>query len=315
MLLALAGGVGAARLLRGLLEVMDPADVTAVVNTGDDIVLHGLHISPDLDTVVYTLADAVDAERGWGLAGDTWDAMDNLQRYGGQTWFRLGDRDLGTHLFRTQRLTEHATLSEVTAAVAAAWGLGVRLLPMSDDRVETRVTIAGPAPGTSVEVGFQEWFVGRRHSVGVEAVRFLGADDAEPAPGVVEAISSAEHVVICPSNPIVSIGPVLAVPGVEDAVAARRDDVVAVSPIVAGAALRGPADRLMVDLGHEASVVGVARLYAPLAGTLIIDEADAGLADAVEAEGVRAVVTPTVMTGRAEAAALARAVLAARLSQ
>ena len=312
MLVALAGGVGAARLLRGLIDVMAPADITAVVNTGDDLVLHGLHISPDLDTVTYTLAGAVNPEQGWGLADETWAVMEALARYGGHTWFRLGDRDLATHMFRTQRLTEHATLCDVTAAVAKAWGVGVRLLPMSNDRVETRITIAGPAPGTSVEVGFQEWFVGRRHGVSVEAVRFLGADEASPAPGVLEAIAGAEHVVICPSNPIVSIGPVLAVPGIEDAVAARREDVVAVSPIVAGAALRGPADRMMVDLGHEASVVGVARLYAPFAGTLLIDEADADLAGAVEAEGVRAVVAPSIMSGPAEAAALARAVLAAR---
>lgn len=310
--MALAGGVGAARLLRGLIDVMDPAEITAVVNTGDDIVLHGLHISPDLDTVTYTLANAIDPEQGWGLAGETWAAMEALGRYGGHTWFRLGDRDLATHLFRTQRLTEHATLSDVTAAVARAWGVGVRVLPMSDDRVETRITIGGPVPGTSVEVGFQEWFVGRRHGVAVESVRFLGADEARPGPGVLEAIGSADHLVICPSNPIVSIGPVLAVPGIEDALAERRDDVVAVSPIVAGAALRGPADRMMVELGHEASAVGVARLYAPLAGTLVIDEADAGLAAAVEAEGVRAVVAPSIMSSPAEAAALARAVLAAR---
>lgn len=312
MLLALAGGVGAARLLRGLVDVMAPADITAVVNTGDDLVLHGLHISPDLDTVTYTLADAGDAEQGWGLAGETWSAMEALERYGGHTWFRLGDRDLATHLFRTQRFTEHASLTEVTAAVTRAWGVKVRLLPMSDDRVETRITMAGPVPGTSVEVGFQEWFVGRRHDVAVEAVHFMGAAEARPAPGVLEAIASAEQVVICPSNPIVSIAPVLAVPGIEDAVADRREEVVAVSPIVAGAALRGPADRLMRDLGHEASVVGVARLYAPLAATLVIDEADAGLADAVEAEGVRAVVAPSVMKGRSEAAALARVVLGLR---
>ncbi|MEO7836402.1 MAG: 2-phospho-L-lactate transferase [Acidimicrobiales bacterium] len=312
MLLALAGGVGAARLLRGMVDVMAAADITAVVNTGDDLVLNGLHISPDLDTVTYTLADAVDGDQGWGLAGETWAAMEALGRYqGGHTWFRLGDRDLATHLFRTQRLTEHATLSDVTAAVARGWGVDVRVLPMSDDRVETRVTIAGPVAGTSVEVGFQEWFVGRRHGVAVESVRFLGAGEARPAPGVLEAIASAEHVVICPSNPIVSIGPVLAVPGIEEAVADRRDAVVAVSPIVAGVAVKGPAGRMMIDLGHEASVVGVARLYAPLAGTLVIDEADSGLAGAVEAEGVRAVVAPSVMTGRAEAAALATAVLRA----
>jgi len=309
VLTALAGGVGAARMLRGLAGVVPAATITAVVNTGDDVVLHGLHVSPDLDTVVYTLGGANDEERGWGLAGETWTAMEALERYGGQAWFRLGDRDLATHLFRTQRLAEQATLSEVTAEVAAAWSVGVRLLPMSDDRVETRITVAGPAPGTSVEIGFQEWFVGHRHALAVERVRFEGAADARPAPGVLEAVAGADRVVICPSNPIVSIGPILAVPGVSEAVQARRDDVVAVSPIVAGAALRGPADRLLRDLGHESSVVGVARLYAPLASSLVIDEADAALAGAVEAEGMRCVVARTVMRGPAEASALAGAVL------
>ena len=311
MLTALAGGVGAARMLRGLAAVVEPVTITAVVNTADDIVLHGLHVSPDLDTVVYTLGGGNDEERGWGLSGETWAALEALGRYGGKTWFQLGDRDLGTHLFRTGRLREQATLSEVTAEVATAWGVGVRVLPMSDDRVETRVTIAGPAPGTAKEVGFQEWFVGLRHDVAVEAVRFDGADSARPAPGVLDALAGAERVVICPSNPIVSIGPILAVPGVADAVAARRDDVVAVSPIVAGAALRGPADRLLRDLGHEASVVGVARFYARFAACLVVDEADARLAPAVEAEGVRCVVAPTVMRGVAEAAALAHVVLEA----
>ena len=311
MLTALAGGVGAARMLRGLAAVVAPADITAVVNTADDVVLHGLHVSPDLDTVVYTLAGANDEERGWGLAGETWAAMEALDRYGGETWFRLGDRDLATHLYRTQRLAEQATLSEVTAEVAGAWRVGMRLLPMSDDRVETRITLAGPRPDTSVEVGFQEWFVRSRHAVPVEAVHFQGADEAQPAPGVLHALAAAQRVVVCPSNPIVSIGPVLAVPGVADALRARRDDVVAVSPIVAGAALRGPADRLMADLGHEVSVVGVARLYASVAACLVIDEADAALAPAVEAEGMRCVVAPTVMSGPAEAAALARAVLGA----
>ena len=320
MVTALAGGVGAARLLRGLVEVVPPASVTAVVNTGDDVVIHGLHVSPDLDTVTYTLGDAADVERGWGLAGDTWHVMEALERYGasapagshsGQTWFRLGDQDLATHLYRTQRLAEEATLSEVTTEIAAAWGVGPRLLPMTDDRVETRVTIEGPQPGTSREIGFQEYFVHRRHAVAVSAVRFDGAEHARPAPGVLESVVEADRVVVCPSNPIVSIGPVLAVPGIEAAVAARRQDVVAVSPLVGGVALRGPADRLMAELGHEPSVVGVARLYASLAATLVVDEVDAGLAGAVEAEGLRCVVVPTVMKGRAEAAALARAVLAA----
>ena len=309
MLTALAGGVGAARMLRGLSDVVAPADITAVVNTADDVVLHGLHVSPDLDTVVYTLAGANDDERGWGLAGETWAAMEALDRYGGQTWFRLGDRDLATHLYRTQRLAEQATLSEVTTEVTAAWGVAIRVLPMSDDRVETRVTVPGPRPGTSEEIGFQEWFVARRHDVVVESVRFEGADEAQPAPGVLDALAEGDRVVLCPSNPLVSIAPVLAVPGVADALRARRDDVVAVSPIVAGAALRGPADRLMSDLGHEPSVVGVARLYASLAACLVVDEADADLAPAVEAAGMRCVVAPAVMRGRREAAALARAVL------
>ncbi|MBW3667734.1 MAG: 2-phospho-L-lactate transferase [Actinobacteria bacterium] len=304
MLVALAGGVGAARMLRGLAAVVPPADITAVVNTGDDTVLHGLHISPDLDTVTYTLAGAINTETGWGLVDETWRAMEALERYGGITWFRLGDRDLATHLYRTQRLREGARLSDVVREVAAAWGVDVRLLPMSDDRVETRVTVEGEG-----ELGFQEYFVGRRHSVPITAVRFAGVETARPAPGVLEAVAAAERVVICPSNPVVSIGPVLAVPGVEQAVAARREDVVAVSPIVAGSALKGPADRMLRELGHEATAVGVARLYAPLAATLVIDEADAALAGAVEAEGVRCVVAPAVMRDADAAAALARTVL------
>jgi LPPG:FO 2-phospho-L-lactate transferase len=318
VLTALAGGVGAARMLRGLTRVLDPAEITALVNTADDVVLHGLHVSPDIDTVTYTLAEAIDAERGWGLARETWTVMDALDRYpgvapedssAGQSWFRLGDRDLATHLYRTQRLAEHATLSEVTAEVARAWNVAVRLLPMSDGRVETRLTIPDPGAATSVEVGFQDYFVGRCHAVPVMALRFAGVEESLPAPGVLESLASAERVLICPSNPIVSIGPILAVPGLGPAVADRRHDVVAVSPIVAGAAVRGPADRLMAELGHDASVVGVARLYAPYASTLVVDHADARHAAAVEAEGLRCVVAPTLMTGPAEAAALARTVL------
>lgn len=307
MVTALCGGVGAARFLRGLVEVVDPHRVVAVVNTGDDTVLHGLHVSPDLDTVVYTLAGAISRERGWGLEGETWAAMEALARYPSRfTWFGLGDRDLATHLFRTQRLGDGASLSAVTTEIATAWGVDVCLVPVTDDRLETRMDVEGEG-----EIGFQEYFVRRRHSVAVRGVRFAGAETATPAPGVLDALGTAGAVVICPSNPIVSIGPILAVAGVRDAVVARREDVVAISPIVAGAALKGPADRLMRELGHEASVVGVARLYAPLAATLVIDEADAALAPAVEAEGMRCVVTPTVMTGRAEAAALAGAVLGA----
>jgi LPPG:FO 2-phospho-L-lactate transferase len=304
VLVALAGGVGAAKLLRGLVAVVPPSDITAVVNTGDDVVLHGLHVSPDLDTVTYTLAGAVNPETGWGLTGETWAAMEALDRYGGLTWFRLGDRDLATHLYRTQRLRDGATLSTAAREIGEAWSLGLHLLPMSDDRVETRVTVAGEG-----EIGFQEYFVQRRHSVPITGVRFVGAEAAKPAPGVLDALAEASRVVFCPSNPIVSIGPILAVPGIREAVAARRDDTVAVSPIVAGAALKGPADRMLTELGQEASVAGVARLYAPLAATLVVDTADAARAEEVEAAGMRCVVAPTVMRTAEDAAALARTVL------
>jgi LPPG:FO 2-phospho-L-lactate transferase len=285
--------------------VVDPSQITAVVNTGDDLVLHGLHISPDLDTVTYTLADAINPDTGWGLSGESWAAMDALRAFGGElTWFALGDRDLGTHLYRTSRLAAGATLSQVTTEIAARWGLGLTVIPVTDDVLATRVTVAG-----GHEIGFQEYFVGHHHQIAIEAVRFAGADSARPAPGVLDALAQADLVIICPSNPIVSIGPVLAVPGVRAAVEARREDTVAVSPIVAGAALKGPADRMLAELGHEVSVVGVARLYAPLAATLVIDEADAGLAGDVEAAGMGCIVAPTIMRGPAEAAALARVVL------
>lgn len=305
MLAALAGGVGAARLLAGAVDVVPAADIAIVANTADDLVIHGLHVSPDLDTVTYTLAAANNAELGWGLAGETWQAMDALARYDDQTWFRLGDRDLGTHLFRTRRLAEGAPLSTVTAEITAAWGLGVRLLPMTDDPVATVVTIDGE------DVAFQDYFVRRRHAVPIDGVRFDGASSARPGPGVLEAIEEAEVVLVCPSNPIVSIGPILAVPGVREALTARRDRVVAVSPIVGGAAIKGPAARMLTELGHEASVVGVARLYAPWAATLVVDEADANLAAAVETTGMRCVVAPTVMHDRATAGALTRTILEA----
>ena len=296
----LCGGVGAARLLAGMVRAVPPAEVTAIVNVGDDMVLHGLAISPDLDTVVYTVAGAIDADRGWGLRDETWQAMATLGRYGGQTWFSLGDRDLGTHLYRSQRLAEGATLSTATAEIARAWGLDLAVVPVSDDPVRTMITRAA----TGEETSFQDYFVARRHAEPVAAVRVAGAAEAAPAPGVVEAIRAADRVVVAPSNPIVSIGPVMAVPGVREAVTARRDAVVAISPLVGGRALKGPADRLLRELGHDDSVIGVARLYAPFAGTLIVDTADAEHADAVRAAGLRCVVTDTIMRDPDAAAAL-----------
>jgi LPPG:FO 2-phospho-L-lactate transferase len=286
-------------------------DITAIVNVGDDMVLHGLDISPDLDTVTYTLGGMDNRETGWGVAGETWAVMDELARLGGEDWFRLGDRDLATHLFRTGRLRAGEPLSTVTAELARRRGIGVHLLPVTDDALRTRVTLAeanplGP-PGT--EVGFQDYFVRLRHEVAVRAVRFEGAEAARPAPGVMESLGEADAIVVCPSNPVVSIGPVLAVPGVREILVARRALVVAVSPIVAGAALKGPAGRLMAELGSESSVVGVARLYAPWVGTLVVDEADGSQAAAVEAEGVRCIVAPTVMSTPERAEDLARVVV------
>jgi LPPG:FO 2-phospho-L-lactate transferase len=308
-----SGGVGAARFLRGLLTAIEPSSVTAVVNTGDDTQLHGLSISPDLDTITYTLADATDPERGWGLRDETWTAMGALERFeavrpagsaAATLWFNLGDQDLATHFYRTARLGEGATLTQVTAEIAAAWGLELRLLPMTDQRRTTVVTTA-----TEGDVSFQDYFVRLRHSVPVTDVRFEGT--AELAETAHNALVHAEIVVIAPSNPLVSIGPIRSLDGTDAVLSARRDSVVAVSPIVGGAALKGPADRMMTELGHEASVVGVARLYAPIAGALVVDPADAELADAVEAEGMRCIVTPSVMSTPEIARTLAEVTLAA----
>jgi LPPG:FO 2-phospho-L-lactate transferase len=311
----LCGGVGAARFLRALRHVAPPTDTVGIVNTGDDTVLHGLSISPDLDTIVYTLAGAIDPMRGWGLVDETWTAMEALARYAAvrpngsgaaPTWFNLGDRDLATHFYRTARLREGAMLSEVSAEIAASWAVEERLVPMTDDRVSTLVHLA-----SGETVSFQEYFVKLRHSVPVAGVTFDGADVASAQPSAVDAIDDADVIVVAPSNPIVSIGPIRALAGIEDALRRRRRHVVAVSPIIAGAALKGPADRLLAELGHEPTVVGVARLYAPIAAALVIDPADAHLAAAVEAAGMRAVVAPSIMSSTEVAAALATATLAA----
>ncbi len=296
----LAGGVGAARYLQGAVEAFDPADVTAVVNVADDVTLHGLRVCPDLDTCTYTLAGAIDPQRGWGLVNESFKAMAALRRYGGLDWFSLGDQDLGTHLYRTQRLAEGATLTEVTAEICEAWGVGATLVPVSDDPVETRVTLA-----TGEEIGFQEYFVRLAHSVEISSLRFVGAEQAEPAAEALRAIESAETLVIAPSNPAVSIQPLLAVGGIEAAVRARRSRNVAVSPIVGGRALKGPADRMLRELGEQATVVGVARRYQGLAATMVIDETDSESAGEIEDLGMRVVAVPTVMSEPGVARALA----------
>jgi LPPG:FO 2-phospho-L-lactate transferase len=305
MICVIAGGVGAARFLRALLTKVPAADITTIVNTGDDTVFHGLHVSPDIDTVTYTVSGAIDSDRGWGLGGESWTAMEAITRYepyGATTWFNLGDRDLATHLWRTGRMRDGATLTEVTADLARAWDLGITMLPMCNEPVATRV---------QSEVGdlaFQEYFVKHRHGVSVSEVRFVGIESAKPAPGVLEAIADAELIVIAPSNPLVSIGPVLNVPGIRDAISAQRNHVVAISPIIAGAALKGPADRMMTELGFDASVIGVANLYRDVCSTLIVDTADAVLADAVAATGMRCVVTETVMSKPGVSESLAQVV-------
>ncbi len=305
MLVALAGGVGAARFLRGLVRVVSPEAVTVVVNTADDETFHGLRVCPDLDTVTYTLAGAEHPEQGWGLAGETFVTMDALDRYGQDTWFRLGDRDLGTHIYRTERLAAGATLSEVAKEIAAAWGVVPRLMPMTDDRVATRVTVHR-GDGAAEVLAMQEWFVRERTEPPVVAVELDGIESARPAPGVLAALEAAETILVCPSNPVISIGPILAVSGIREVMTRRRDRVVGVSPIIAGAPVKGPADRLMGPLGMEVSCVGVARAYAEFCGTLVIDSGDEGRAPEVEAAGVRAVVADTLMTDARVAAALAR---------
>jgi len=306
MITALAGGVGAARLLRGLVRVVPPEQVTAVVNTADDMVYCGLHISPDLDTVTRTLAGRFNEAKGYGVADDTWTVLSALGQLGGDTWFELGDQDLATHMFRSRRLEQGHTLSQVTAELAAAAGLAVRLLPVTDDPLATRVTLQ-----SGQEVSFQEYFAKLRHAVPVSSIRFDGADGARPAPGVLEAVEVADLVVVCPSNPLLSIDPLLAVAGLRSQLEARRDRNVAVSPIVGGKAIKGPADRLLDELGLESSAAGVAAYYAPWVGTLVIDEVDRDLAPEVEALGMRCVVTDTIMATTERSTALAADVLQA----
>jgi LPPG:FO 2-phospho-L-lactate transferase len=305
MITTLAGGVGAARFLEGLVQVVPPEAITAVVNTGDDFVLHGLHISPDLDIVTCTLADVIDREQGWGIAGDTTACLEWLERLGGPTWFKLGDRDLALHIRRTALLREGLPLSQIADQFRRALGVGVRILPMSDQPVPTYIrTPAG-------EIHFEEYFVRRKAADEVLGVRFGNIDTAAPAPGVLEALYTADAVLIAPSNPIVSVGPILALPGVRDALQATSAPVVAVSPIVGGAAIKGPAAPLMRAQGYEVSAAGVAHIYRDLLDVLVIDRADEALQDDIERSGVRVVVTDTIMRGPAEKAALARIALQA----
>ncbi|MEO1058904.1 MAG: 2-phospho-L-lactate transferase [Actinomycetota bacterium] len=307
----LAGGVGAARFLRGLCAAVDPSSVTAIVNTGDDWRLHGLAISPDLDTVTYTLANAIDPQRGWGLVDESWNALAGLERYeavrptdstAATRWFGLGDRDLATHLYRTARLDEGGSLTAVTDEIRRAWEVAARIVPMSDQRQSTIVETVDHG-----DLPFQDYFVRLRHDVPIRGIRFDG--DATLSDQARHTLHEAERIVIAPSNPIVSIGPIRHLAGVDHLLAERRSSVVAVSPIVGGAALKGPADRMLRELGYDASVAGVAEWYAPVAGTLVVDTVDADATPAIEAAGMRAIVTESVMSTPEIARQLALATL------
>jgi LPPG:FO 2-phospho-L-lactate transferase len=305
MITVLAGGVGAARFLEGVVQVVPQEEIVVISNTGDDLEQHGLHISPDIDSVIYTLANVVDRERGWGFASETFHCLQALERFGQATWFRLGDRDLATHIERTRLLRAGLSLSAATASIARAFGLTLRLLPMSDDPVRTQVrTPAGWLP-------FQEYFVKRQAADAVLDVRFDGAETARAAPGVLDAIAAAAAILIAPSNPIVSIGPILALPGVRDQLRGQRSRCVAVSPIVGGTTIKGPADRMLRGLGHEVSARGVAQLYQDIASTFVLDRVDQGLASAVAELDMRPVVTDTIMRDAESKRALATVALAA----
>jgi len=306
---AVAGGIGAGKFLRGLVRAVAAEDVTVVGNTGDDIVMHGLHVSPDLDSVTYWLGGVMDRDRGWGRRDETFRATEELRSFDPErAWFNLGDLDLATHLFRTNLLAAGATLSEATALIGTRFGVASRILPMTDDPVTTRVTVV--SGGEEQDLHFQEYWVKRGARDEVKAVRYEGAERARPAPGVLEAIATADTIIFCPSNPIASVGPILAVPGIREALAARRDAVVGVSPIVGGAPLAGMADKLMPAAGFAVTALGAAECYRGLLGAWVIDQVDRDLAPRIERDlGVRVAATDTIMAGDERAEALARVAL------
>ncbi|MCU1605360.1 MAG: cofD [Modestobacter sp.] len=309
-IVVLAGGVGGARFLRGVLAAAPGAAVTVVVNTGDDVTMHGLRICPDLDTVMYTLGNGIDEERGWGRLGETWTVKDELAAYGAEpTWFGLGDRDLATHLVRTRMLDAGYPLSEVTAALATRWQPGVRLLPMSDQRVETHVVVTDPETGRPQAIHFQEWWVRHRASLAASAFVQVGVDDASPAPGVVEALTEADAVLIAPSNPVVSIGTVLGVPGIRKALGDTAGRVVGVSPIVGGEVVRGMADRCLPVVGVEVSAEGVGRHYGARSDGGLLDAWLVHTGDGASVPGVDVRAVPLLMSSPETTRALALAAL------
>ena len=300
MYTVLAGGVGAARFLQGLVQVVDPATVTVISNVADDVEMFGLHVSPDTDIVIYSLAGAVNPETGWGLEGDTFAVVDALRRFGYGRWFNLGDRDLATAVHRTRLLRDGQPMHEIVAELTGAFGVEATILPVTNERVATHVLTADG------EIAFQDYMVRLATEPDVTGVRFAGADSAAPAPGVIEAIREAERLIIAPSNPFLSIGPILAVPGVREAVSESRARRIAISPIVGGQAIKGPAAKMLASLGHEVSAAGVAAIYRDLVDVMVIDEEDRALAPQVEALGLTCAITNTMMTSPERKAALAQ---------
>jgi LPPG:FO 2-phospho-L-lactate transferase len=302
----LAGGVGAAKFIRGLVRRIPSRRLTVVVNTGDDECFYGLHVSPDVDTVTYTLAGVVNHANGWGRAGESFHALQALAQFYGQPWFRLGDRDLATHLYRTERLRNGASLAQVTSEIVQRLGVQARVLPMSNQRVHTHVKLRGKA-----FMPFQEYFVKHRARGAVEAIELRGIEDAQPAKGVIAAITTAAAVILAPSNPFVSLGPILQLSGVRGALKSVRARVAAISPIVGGKTIKGPADAMMRGLGHEVSPLGVARLYQDFIGIFVVDQIDRRYLGSIQRLGLKAVATDTIMTTPAKAARLADVVLKA----
>jgi len=304
MIVVLTGGTGGAKLLEGLAAEIDPAELTIICNTGDDCVFHGLHISPDIDTVTYTLTGLIDEAKGWGMKGDTFTTLEQLRRLGADTWFKLGDKDLATHITRTRLLSEGLTLSQVTSQIRRTLGIKAAILPMSDERVDTRLETADN------EISFQEYFVKERWQPVVRKVFYAGAVKSKPAPGVLDTLGSASAIIVCPSNPVTSIGPILAVPGIRNALKKASATVVGVSPIIGASAISGPAHKLMSASGWEASALGVARVYADFLDVFVIAHEDKSLKAEIEELSVRAVTADIRMNSSADKKRLAREVLA-----
>ena len=303
MITALAGGVGASKFLQGLALVMPPEDITVIVNTGDDIEMFGLYVAPDLDIVTYTLADIANPETGWGIRGDSFECLTALKRLGAEQWFNLGDRDLATHIWRTMMLREGSTLSMAANHIRKSLGVLSTILPMTDTHTPTMILTEDG------EIHFQEYLVKRRAEIAIRGIRFENIEASVPAPGTLEAIRDSKTVIVCPSNPLISIGPILAVPGLRDALKATSANVVAISPVVRGSSLKGPTDRMLRDLKMEVSAAQVARMYSDFIDIFVVDASDAAQGQAIEETGLEVLVTNTVMSGIDEKKNLARSVL------